>query len=224
MSEAKKNVKKLLDVMGAAKQRKPVRGMKAVLARNFYADGNLFIERFDALNETEGMIDTRYASKAVVDLSMSIECSLKSLIICLSKDGETPVALYNRLKSRQLGHNLDNLLQEAITRAKSRFKIPQHNQKVFSDLSQLGYIFSRYSQEVWTLGLRYPPTKIFTEDSFVENTVEDAQWRRMVRNEAVRLNNLANDCYNKYLRAHTILNGKKFNTHEKEIRKFISQI
>ena len=109
--------KSLEDILGLPKRHKPERAVKSVAAINFLTDGNLFIERFDMLSASESMENHYFSSKAFVDLSMSIECSLKSIIISLSPDDESPAEAYK--KARTGSHKLNALYSEVEVRAKN---------------------------------------------------------------------------------------------------------
>ena len=115
------------EVFNLPKNHKPERAVKSHLARNFYQDGNLFIERYDQVKFTDSMLKRNFRAKCIVDLAMSIECSLKSMIISLSKDSEKPSKAYKR--ARKNGHNIDGLYKEMALRAKSRFKAPKKIKK-----------------------------------------------------------------------------------------------
>lgn len=218
----KKTMKKLLLAAGAAKRRNPVRGKKAIMARNTSQDAWQFIDRFDALNnDAQNMQDVDYAAKAVVDLCVSIESSLKSLIICLSPDKETPAELYKNLK-RVYGHKLKKLHDEVISRAKNKkFKIQKNKKRVFNRLEKLEYINSRYSQEIWKFIQDEKPYKKYKGYGEMRRTVGDGKWRKSVRAEAVRLWKLQNKCYKQFLFPHAMA---PMNVSIKEMKELLKDI
>lgn len=167
------------------------------------------------------MQNRNFRAKAIVDLAMSIECSLKSLIISLSKNIETPAKAYKIAKN--LSHNLDNLHQEVKKRAKHRFKLKQRDDIVFENLKNLG-IKSRYSQDLWSLRLQSKSGLFFLGDSLVSSTVDDSDWCDRVRKEALIWNTMAHRCNSKYMIKHSVLSGKKFDTYERELASFLHDV
>ena len=203
------------------KKHHPKRAVKSLVARNFYIDGNLFIESFDCSNNIHSMQNRNFRAKAVVSLAMSIECSLKAIIISLSLDSESPTNAYKT--SRGLSHNLEKLYNEVIVRAKKRVKLPKNNNQVFNDLKDLK-VSSRYSFEVWLLRSQSPNKKFYLGQDIISKTIDSFEWLSKVRSEAVVLNNFANKCYKKYLDKHSILSGSKFKTYDAELKNFISSL
>lgn len=203
--------------LGAPKKHNPKRAVKSLVARNFHTDGNLFIEAYDYLNAFDPMQNRNFRAKAIVNLAMSIECSLKSLIISLSQDSETPISAYNI--ARNHSHKIEKLHSEVESRSKQRFKINKRNDTIFNDLKSLK-VESRYSFEIWLLRTQAVKGKFFLGEDLVSRTIDSAAWALLVRNEAVMLNDLAKKCHSKYLSKHAILSGKKFSTYEIELKKF----
>lgn len=205
-------------ILNNPKTHKPERAVKSLLANSFYLDGNLFIERFDQVYLTDSMEIQSFRAKAVVDLAMSIECSLKSLIISLSRDDELPKLAYQ--KARSSNHDLNKLHEEVKKRAKNRFKLPKKNSLVFESLIKLG-IGSRYSHEIWLLRINKAAGSYFVGDDLISNTIDDLKWGKSVRKEAVAFNNLASNCNNKYLKKHSILTGGRFSSYHLALEKFL---
>jgi hypothetical protein len=215
------SIQKLLDkALSTPKTHKPKRAVKSLVSRNFYTDGNLFIERFDQALTSEYIEHRNFRAKTIVDLAMSIECSLKSLIFSLSKDNETPKVAY-KIAINKGGHNLTKLYDEVKKRAKHRFKLPKKNNEVFDKLTKLKVV-SRYSFEIWSLRFHPSTGAFFLGNDLITKTVDNSVWAAKVRNEAVILNNLAAKCHSKFLQKHAILSGKKFAAYEEELAKFLS--
>ena len=214
------SIQELLDkTLSTPKTYNPKRAVKALVSQNFYTDGNLFIERFDQALTSEYMENRNFRAKIIVDLAMSIECSLKSLIFSLSKDNETPEVAY-KIAIKNGGHNLTKLYDEVKKRAKHKFKLPKKNSEVFDNLTKLK-VNSRYSFEI--LSLRFHPSTggFFLGNDLITKTVDNRLWADEVRSEAVILNNLAAKCHSKFLQKHAILSGKKFAAYEKELAVFL---
>ncbi len=117
MAEKKTNIHKLL----GGKPFNADRQLKYKLATSFWADSNDFLWRVGLLINNRPHDSNAYFSKLYVDLIMSAECALKSLIISLSLPSETPEDAY--LTARNLSHNLDKLYIEVARRAKNRIKL-----------------------------------------------------------------------------------------------------
>lgn len=211
----------LEEIFDMPKKHKPNRAVKSHLARNFNVDGNLFIERYDQAAHTDSILNRSFRAKAIVDLSMSIECSLKSMICSLSKDSEKPSETYKKI--RKLSHNLEKLYIEVETRSKGRFKIPHRNQNVFDDLKNLG-VGSRYSYDVWFLLFDFGSRSFFLGNNIISKTIDEPDWSSKVRKEAIIWNKTARKCHAKYLEKHAILTGKKFETVDNALKKFLSEI
>lgn len=213
--------KRLNAVLGVPKKHNPERAVKSLVAINFYTDGNLFIEAYDHLNAFDPMQNRNFRAKAIVNLAMSIECSLKSLIISLSKDSEAPIDAYKIARTHS--HHIEKLHSEVESRSKKRFKIHKRNDAIFNDLKLLK-VSSRYSFEIWLLRTQAVNGIFFLRQDLVSRTIDCPTWARQVRNEAVMLNNLADKCHSKYLSKHAILSGNKFSTYENELKNFTSAL
>ncbi|GIB60897.1 hypothetical protein VCSRO140_3465 [Vibrio cholerae] len=219
--EKMKPIEKLKQALGVPKEQKTQRAVKYLVASNFYSDGNLFIERFDHLKNTDSMENRSFRAKAVVDLAMSLECSLKCLVISLSADQESPEDAY--LKARNLGHKLQKLYNEVKSREQSDIVIPPLDSAVFTSLNKLG-VGSRYGYEVWLLRFNSEAKDIFLGNDLISSTVEDPEWVHTLRNYAVLLNNLADQCCSHYLSKHAVLSGDYFKEYERELSAFLAKV
>lgn len=211
----------LMFAMGAPKVHRPNRAVKATVSQNFYTDGKLFVDRFDLINSSDLMNKRGIRAKMFVDLAMSLECSLKSLIISLSKDDESPIDAYK--KARSYSHNLDKLYKEVKERSKNRFKLPKKNAGLFIDLADLG-ISSRYSYELWMLRIQAEDRDLFLGNDLLSRTLDDYNWGIEVRNEAGRLNNCAVDCHSRFMSRHSILSGKRLSAFGDAMDDFLNNI
>ena len=97
------------------------RQLKYKLSTSFWADSNDFLWRAGLLLKDRPHDTNAYFAKIYVDLIMSAECALKSLIISLSLPTETPEDAY--LTARRIGHHLDRLYAEVEQRAKRRVRL-----------------------------------------------------------------------------------------------------
>lgn len=97
------------------------RQLKSQITRSMVLDGHEFLIRADLLVAKPYVRSSSYLSKIYVDLLMSIESSLKSLIISLSKKNETPEDCYTI--ARKKGHRINDLYSEVEMRAFRRIKL-----------------------------------------------------------------------------------------------------
>ncbi|OCQ23386.1 hypothetical protein A7985_05450 [Pseudoalteromonas luteoviolacea] len=210
-------IKRLKDSLGAVKKPCRKKYVKYMIASNFYVDGNIFIKRYDIALSSDYLGNTNYRSKMVVDLLMSIECSLKSLLITTSNDEVSAKEAYK--KARKCGHNLDKLAKLVINQSKYKIRIPSSNSSVFVELHELG-VFARYSFEIWSIKIKQ---KHLFCDNLVERTIENTYWCNRLRDEAIKWNILASNRLSA-LRKHTILSGKPLLNARKEVDDFVNDL
>jgi len=205
---------KLKKAMGLPRKIKPQRAVKGVIARNYYIDGNLFIERFDVLNKHENMQNKQYRAKAMVDLCMSLECSMKSLVVSLSHDTKAPGSTMKSL--RKLSHHHEKLLKKIKETSRNRFTPPDFPAKKLKEIQRFG-VGARYSHDIWSI---QTDTFLSIEDDLLGSTINDPSWMSELRTLAVEWNNSASKCYDRYLSKHCIVSGKDHARFNKELKKF----
>lgn len=117
--------------------------LKATIADSMFKDANQFLWRVHFLLRTSDLTDRNWYSKIYVDLLMSIESDLKGLIICLSKDSESPEEAYR--VARKKGHDIKLLYNEVESRAKNRLKLLpiKTKEKLLNDFTTLN-VNNRY--------------------------------------------------------------------------------
>lgn len=117
--------------------------LKATIADSMFKDANQFLWRVHFLLRTSDFTDRNWYSKIYVDLLMAIESDLKGLIVCLSKDSESPEDAYK--SARKKGHDIKQLYSEVELRAKNRLKLLSVKQKerLFVDFTILN-VNNRY--------------------------------------------------------------------------------
>jgi len=97
------------------------RQLKSKIARTMVLDSHEFLIRADLLISDPFVFSSSYLSKIYVDLLMSIESSLKSLIISLSQKDEEPEVSYGT--ARKNSHNIAKLYAEVELRAFRRVQL-----------------------------------------------------------------------------------------------------
>ncbi|HDM8146011.1 TPA: hypothetical protein P0E33_004867 [Vibrio harveyi] len=208
------SITKLKKIAGAAKSVKVVQAAKSVVALNFYTDGNLFIERYDLLNSHNSSMQHRqFRAKAMVDLAMSLECSLKSLILSLSKANEKPKTAMNQ--ARKASHDHKKLFNKVKAKAKNRTRLIPMNMAILDDLEKFG-VGSRYTQEIWSI---QTSGKLSVNQQLLHRTIDDPKWMLDLRNLAVEWNNEASRVHGKYLKPHSVLSGKQLKQLDQELAK-----
>ena len=103
------------------------RQLKSTLSSTMWADSNDFLKRVNLLMADLDLWSTSYLSKIYVDILMSIESSLKALIIALSDKKETPEDAYRTARSKS--HRIDQLYAEVERRAFRRIKLLNQKDK-----------------------------------------------------------------------------------------------
>lgn len=207
-------ISKLKKIAGATKNIKVVQATKSVLALNYYTDGNLFIERYDFLNSHNcSMQHRQFRAKAMVDLAMSLECSLKSLVFSLSKDNEKPKTAMNQ--TRKASHDHKKLFNKVKATAKNRIHLITMNMAILDDLEKFG-VGSRYTQEIWSI---QTSGHLSVNQQLLHRTIDDPQWMLELRNLAVSWNNEASRVHGKYLKPHSVLSGKQLKQLDQELAK-----
>ncbi|MBS6212214.1 MAG: hypothetical protein KH812_19395 [Proteus hauseri] len=208
MNKVNSMIDRITKSMGLPKKQSPFKYVKSILAIKYYTDGNLFIERYDILSSNIDSMNNRdFRAKAMVDLCMSIECSLKSLIISLSKDDIKPVEIKKKVIKKS--HHIDKLVVMAKSFAKNRFALPDFPQNMLNDIVKLGVGY-RYSLDVWDL---YTKERQVKHDSLINSNIDNYVWMHDLRKLAVNWNNSADNAHKRFLKKHHIVvgggNGKK---------------
>ncbi len=97
------------------------RQLKSDLANSMWGDANDLLWRVDMSLHDPPSYSKAFLAKVYVDILMSIESSLKSLIVCLSKKEESPEDAY--ITARKQNHNIIKLYQQVEIRSKRRIKM-----------------------------------------------------------------------------------------------------
>lgn len=180
------------------------RQLKYKLSYSFWADSNDFLWRAGLLLKDRPYDSNAYFAKIYVDLIMSAECALKSLIISLSLPTETPEDTYST--ARKIGHNLDRLYAEVEQRAKRRVKLlsPTNKRKLL---------------KANTLGVnyRYDITTFFflTQEDYIDRAFQRGQISSIINLNFINelytmlhtLKDIAGSTYHKYYGKDNSLSG-----------------
>lgn len=97
------------------------RQLKSDLANSMWGDSNDLLWRAKMSLSNPPSYSKAFLAKVFVDILMSVESTLKSLIISLSKKQETPEEAY--LVARNCGHKILNLYQMVESRSYRRLKL-----------------------------------------------------------------------------------------------------
>ena len=197
------------------------RSIKALLATSYIQDARGLLQRGHfCLNPQNGFEhDRKLRAKILVDLLMSAECSLKSLIFGLSKNDETPEKLYKNAKGKWK-HDLGKLLFQARKRAKNKLKFPSDKKlPTFADATKMS-VFVRYSVETYFLimdrSLRDQP---YVDPLIKKTTGETWMWQFM--DDVNKLYLLSSDAHNKFCSRHLNSKTKGYN---KRLKAFYANI
>lgn len=163
--------KKITDALRANYKAPPFdedRYVKDWLSQSWWRDGEELLYRA-ALTKNWAEQRRTVAFKMFVDLIMSAECSLKSIIVTCSPDSETPEDAYNA--ARDKSHKLEALGAEAVSchpRAK-----PEIDFKLLQEAAKIG-VHTRYSVEVLQLlATETTEEKFFSEGTYSRVLNED---------------------------------------------------
>lgn len=178
--------------------------LKYKLSMSFWADSNDFLWRAGILLKERPYDTNAYFAKIYVDLIMSAECALKSLIISLSLPTESPEVAY--LTARKIGHNLEKLYTEVELRGKKRLKLlSPRNKKILFKANKLG------------VNYRYEITKFFflTQEDYIDrafqrgfvSSVINFEFISLLYNMLHDLNELASKSHHKYYGKYSSLSG-----------------
>lgn len=197
------------------------RSIKALLAASYNQDARGLLQRAHfCLHSKFGFEhDRKLRAKILVDLLMSAECSLKSLIFGLSKNYEPPEKLYKKSKQKW-GHDLGKLLIHARNRAKNKLKFPSDKKlPTFADASKMN-VFIRYSVETYFLimerSLRDQP---YVDPLIKKTTSETWMWQFM--DDVNKILRLSSEAHNKFCSRHMNSRTKGYN---KRLKAFFTNI
>lgn len=211
--------------LGKAKKFKPQRCVKWLLSSNFCCDALHFIERFSYLYGIESVTNLLnhkcIRAKRLLELYFSIECSLKSLVISLSKDDETPSNAYK--KARGKNHDLKKLFMECSDRAKNRVKFPKNPPSIFEDLSKLK-IGIRYAQDIWLLKFNSDAKHIFLGEDIISKTIDNLEWEKNLQTNAEELQKLSELVLERFLKPYSMIMGTEMVSRDAELHKFVKEL
>lgn len=195
--------------------------IKKDVAASFWKDSNDLLWRVNIFRRYISHDSLSTKSKIYVDLIMAIKCSLKSLIISLSKNDETPESAY--LVARNCSHNLDKLYNEVRKRAKNRIKLLYKDDVdilVKANSLGVGYryditTFMFISQETWAdRSIRKGKVSSVINHTFINGLIKVAH----------HLSKIAKNAHSKYLEAYAVQNLKKWKTTENRRSAFLETV
>jgi hypothetical protein len=153
------------------------------IAHAFLTDAYEFIERAESMAQSSTRPSFR--AKILADITLSVECSLKSLMASSANEGETAVSLYRRI--RRKGHKLLSLLDGIRDAHRSVFRLSAHDTNAVELIATFSAQF-RYSIDYGGLMLG-TSRSIFLEDlseAFLGRTSDHLRLARRIYNEATK--------------------------------------
>lgn len=190
------------------------RKLKADIAAYFFSDAHYYLRRSKLVYDNPTAFEpfSTVEIKNFVDMLFTSECSLKSLIMSLSPQSESPENAYKKL--RDCGHKLELLINEVKKSAKNRLKFLNQNEIEFlTNANDIG-IGKRYSLEFY-LSLR--------GETFKERTSYSGKYSQWLSREKLKkfievnelLLNIADNSFKRYCnnsRNYTMDNSDKYMT------------
>ena len=195
--------------------------VKKTISGSFYYDSNDLLIRANIFRNGISHDSLSTKAKTYVDLIMSIECSLKSMIISLSSKNESPEDAY--LKARRCSHNLDKLYIEVKIRAKNRIKLlSKESEAILIKANSLGVgyrynitSFMFISQESWAdRGPRKGKVSSILNHNFINQLT-------VVASQMMKIASKANE---KYLGRYGNINTGKWEETEYRHTKFVTNL
>jgi hypothetical protein len=160
--------------------------VKCWISRHYLRDAHEWIRAYNILNDNDpDYLAKSFEAKKVICLRFSLECSLKSLIMSLSKRAESANGAYGVLR-RHL-HNLNALYQECLSRARGRYRIitPSFTSKLVK-IANLG-VGIRYDLDLMTAYRRQSPREKILVDGPVSEVILNDSFRKEFVRETIKL-------------------------------------
>ena len=197
------------------------RHLKHKLSTSFWSDSNDFLWRVQGLLNGRPHDTRGYFAKIYVDLIMSAECALKSLIISLSDSNETPEDVYS--KARSFSHNLENLYKEVESRAKGKVKLlTKNDRKILLKANTLG------------VGYRYDITTFFffIQENNIDRAFEQGKVSSIINYRFINqlykmlhtLNNIAYQSFQKHYGKDIGVSGTNLTTLKQREKTFFNSV
>lgn len=199
----------------------PDRHMKAHIASAYLQDSNDFLWRVGAARQHHEIGVTSFRAKTCVDLIISVECSLKSLIVALSRKWESAEDAY--LTARKLSHHLEKLEKEARTRAKHKVAINWEDAKFLHDAAQLG-VKVRYWSDITIIDFMERHVSKPFMPNFIDNTIRDEEWLEKFYILAHDIKQSASVTLKRYFKGSGIMLGSELGNWEGRFQSFIKTI
>ena len=210
-------------ILLSKKRRSPFdieKALKWQLADHFRRDANDFIWRMDKINDPESS-SLSWNAKRFVDMRMSAECALKSIVISLSKSNETPENAYS--SARGCSHSLQKLKEVVIKRAYRKVKFLSETEIVVLLEGHSIDVFTRYSVE--TLFMLYDDYASETlskkERSILK--LKDTNWVASFEKIVFKLRDIANNSQ-KRLAKHRPMTGTESLSLSKRFLEFKTEV
>ena len=160
--------------------------VKNILADSYWSDANDFLWRYRILKQQEFQ-NRSFLGKLYVDLCMAVECALKSSMIYLSPNSETPQQAYRIARSNS--HNIQDSLSEVASRANHKVKfISQSSRDIVSKIKLS--VSARYEIELLYIHLNSQQL----QSSAIEQTIKDPVYMKALHKAAFDIFKFSGRC------------------------------
>lgn len=192
------------------------RQIKSFIGYSWKRDASEHLIRVNILCKELNNTSRSYISKIYVDILLSIECNLKSLIVTLSKKDESPEECFKQARKRN--HRINELYQEVAKRAKGRVKIlsKSFEKELLNNSIKIG-ISNRYRIRTLEQIISDGIPRYFGEGVYSNLMTEE--YLDVIRTIADELNTITRKINSKYL-DNRYIKGKNNTLFEKRLKKF----
>lgn len=193
--------------------------VKCQIATHFLRDARDWLNIYKILEtQQKDYISMSFEAKKYSNLRFSLECSLKSLIMSLSKKNESASKAYRIIRGHK--HNLINLYKECLSRGGKKCRVisPRFSSKV-EKIENVG-VGIRYDMDFKTAYKRQSLKELFI-DGPISAVVLDNAFRKEFFHEAFEIYKRASKVRSRRFAKHLGCTGDKIGKIEDYIRNII---
>jgi hypothetical protein len=194
--------------------------VKAKVATHYLTDSEqLCLRARTTINSSDLPFRYSMRSKIFVEILMSFECSLKSLVISLSKGGESPEQAYH--EAREPGHRVGQLCEKVKNRSYNRLKfVSSKEEDMIYEAEEIG-VFVRYELEAMRLKRGLKNGRLFSKPNKLLQTIRSEQWMSDMLELGFKLHSIAYESGSRYMSEHLSMMGSDVEEAHERLQKFI---
>lgn len=195
--------------------------VKAKVAASYRTDAEQLYARAEASLRDSSLPTTKYSmlSKIFVDILMSFECSLKSLIISLSKSDESPEQAYK--EARGCGHKIGKLCKKVQGRSYNRLEfVSSKEENMLHEAGDIG-IFVRYESDALKLKIGVQDDRLFSKPNSMDKTIRSEEWICTMLDLSYKLSAIAHESGSRYMARYLNTTGTDREKGNQRLKQFI---